>query len=1172
MKRARKRRRLNWLLVIAMLVTSLAGTLPAAAEEAGQGGVPAAAAADTLSQTAPMPEQGGTDLAEPAGSSGASISVWAAIAKGNNGEQAVVTGYIVGHATGSLTANFNAPFSNDYNFLLADTPEERDPGKLVNVQVPSGLRGDFGLQAHPELIGRQVTVSGSLNAYNNFPGLKSVNKIELAGGGQPGGEQPGGEQPGGEQPGGEQPGGEQPGGEQPGGEQPGGEQPSGEQPETPTLPDGTGKKVLFDHTHAQTAGAADWVIDGAFSDFADGLRAAGFQVDALDRPVPFTFGESAITYDALKDYDVFILPEANIPFKAPEQAAIVQYVENGGAVFFISDHYNADRNKNRWDASEVFNGYRRGAYENPARGMSAEEANSPAMQDVISSDWLADHFGVRFRYNAIGDVNANDIVSPSQSFGITSGVEEVAMHAGSTVAILDPEKAKGVVYVPTGVPAWGNAVDSGVYNGGGRAEGPYAAIGKLGLGKAAFIGDSSPVEDATPKYVREENGQKKKTYDGFKEVDDGIFLVQTVRWLAHDENYTSFAEVPGIELDQPTVLGPEEEPAASVEPKPEPWSEPAAGYKWYDPTTFKPGSYGSSETPQPQPVFGFVHQSRLPSNEEFQIRVTADSLLPGQTINDLKVGIYLAGGAQIARFKHADGTWSDYNYSPAFSLTGDALGHAAKELTVQLKPGQAGSANLRLKQGSANALTKAVTIADVSAEPLPDDKPPVPELASIAEVRQKPDGTKVTVEGVITSEPGVFGGQGFYVQDETAGIYVFQTASGYHAGDRVRISAEKTVYNGEVELENPILIEKKGTAPLPNPIVQSGVDETNQGRMITLENVAIRNLVSASPAGSFEFDAVKTDGSSVKVRIDGRTGISQSAFSEAYPTGTRVNVTGIAAVFKGVYQLKPLSLDHVVHFDNAAPVTRAEHNGKAGQNVYNKAQVTVEWVAEDEGGSGLDYTEYRMNGGAWERVAAPLQLKNDGKYVIEYRSVDKAGNVEESKTLYINVDRLGPEVGLNGEKIVMQTADNVPFAVTVEDRASGVKKSTYYLDGKKIADPNRLQPYYLSTGKHTLSVTASDELGHKSFVKFTFEVTMDIDHLDELIDLGMEQKRIKKKEVASLLQAKVAALQKAKTKKEQQIRLNELKLIVLAQSGRGMKSEFALLFYEDLRYIGKQAS
>ncbi len=51
---------------------------------------------------------------------------------------------------------------------------------------------------------------------------------------------------------------------------------------------------------------------------------------------------------------------------------------------------------------------------------------------------------------------------------------------------------------------------------GGKAEGRYVAISKVGKGKAAFIGDSSLVEDSSPKYVREDNGEKKKTYDGFE--------------------------------------------------------------------------------------------------------------------------------------------------------------------------------------------------------------------------------------------------------------------------------------------------------------------------------------------------------------------------------------------------------------------------------------------------------------------------------------------------------------------------------------------------------------------------------------------------------------------------------------------------------------------------------
>ncbi|WP_374703090.1 Ig domain protein group 2 domain protein [Neobacillus cucumis] len=346
-----------------------------------------------------------------------------------------------------------------------------------------------------------------------------------------------------------------------------------------------GKKILFDNTHGQTAGAADWVLNGGFSDFANSLANKGYYAKELRKTTP-------ITYEDLQGYNVFIIGEANIPYKTSEQAAMIQYVQNGGSIFFIGDHYNADRNKNRWDASEVFNGYRRGAYSNPTKGMTTEEASSAAMQGVTGSDWLATNFGIRYRYNAIGDVTANDIVAPSQAFGITSGVSTVAMHAGSTLAITDPNKAKGIVYLPPTTVAWGNAVDQGVYNGGGRAEGPYAAVSKLGLGKAAFIGDSSPVEDATPKYLREETGSTKTTYDGFKEQNDSTLLVNIVDWLAKQESYTALSQVSGLQLDQRTTLLSMENPETSTEPVAEPWAAPASGYKWYDPSTFKSGSYG----------------------------------------------------------------------------------------------------------------------------------------------------------------------------------------------------------------------------------------------------------------------------------------------------------------------------------------------------------------------------------------------------------------------------------------------------------------------------------------------------------------------------------------------------------------------------------------------------
>lgn len=664
-----------------------------------------------------------------------------------------------------------------------------------------------------------------------------------------------------------------------------------------------GKKVLFDNSHGQTAGAADWVIDGGFSDFGNALANDGYYVKELRKTTPFT-------YDDLKEYNVFVIAEPQIPFKTSEQAALKQYVETGGSIFFVGDHYNADRNKNRWDGSEVINGYRRGAFEDPAKGMSTDERNSDAMQNVTSSDWLSDNFGVRFRYNALGDINANIVVPADQAFGITEGVSAVAMHAGSTLAITDPEKAKGIVYLPKTNAKWNNAVDQGVYNGGGIEEGPYVAVSKLGAGKAAFIGDSSPVEDASPKYLREETGTRKTTYDGFKEVDDAVLLVNTVNWLATQENYTDLTQVNGLELDTATALLPFEEPAASTEPQAEPWAAPAAGYKWFDRSTFKAGSYGGPAS-SANAAYSFVKQDTLPNAEDFQIRVVVENMAPNTTVSGYSTGIYLTGGTQVAMIQNESGTWpTSYGYSSTFSVTSDSQGRGIKDLNVRIKPGTTGAASLRLRLNGSNLITNAVTVGNVPAEQLPEEEGPIPAAITVAEARTKAVGTTVTIEGVVTTEPGAFGGQAFYLQDETAGIYVFQHTSGFHAGDKVKVTAATTIYNSEFELTDIVAIEKTGTASVPAPIEVTAITDANQGQLVQLKDVTVENIISATPVGSFEFDAVAADGTSTHIRVDTRTGVTETSFP--YAPGDKIDITGVSAIFKDVYQLKPRSLNDFV--------------------------------------------------------------------------------------------------------------------------------------------------------------------------------------------------------------------------------------------------------------------
>ena len=486
-----------------------------------------------------------------------------------------------------------------------------------------------------------------------------------------------------------------------------------------------GQKVLFDNTHAQTAGAADWVIDGAFSDFGNGLAEKGYYVKELRKTTP-------ITLDDLKDYDVFILPEANIPYKVSEQNAIEEYVANGGAVFYISDHYNADRNKNRIDASEAFNGYRRGAFEDMTKDMSAAEKNSEAMKDVVSSDWLNETFGVRFRYNGIDNISDNSKWILNDAFGILNGVNSVGLHAGSTVAITDPTRAKGLIYPPTGLTSankWGPAVDQGVYNGGGIEEGAYVAISKKEKGKAAFIGDTSLVEDATPKYLRDENGKAKKTYDGWKEKDDARLLVNLVDWLSQEEDYDTFDKM-GIQLSSKTVLHDFEEPAKSTEPQKEPWAAPAAGYKWYDESTFAPGSYGSTsnvEIPSTGKV-SLVIDAKPEAKKENKAIVKVTGLAPNAVADGYQLGLYtptaqngFTQGSQVAKTKVGDGQWLPIGYSEKFSVKADNQGNA--EQVVYFSTEFEGNYNIRVKQNKDNIVTNPITILPFSETPVDPEVP-----------------------------------------------------------------------------------------------------------------------------------------------------------------------------------------------------------------------------------------------------------------------------------------------------------------------------------------------------------------------------------------------------------------------------------------------------------------
>lgn len=82
----------------------------------------------------------------------------------------------------------------------------------------------------------------------------------------------------------------------------------------------------------------------------------------------------------------------------------------------------------------------------------------------------------------------------------------------------------------------------------------------------------------------------------------------------------------------------------------------------------------------------------------------------------------------------------------------------------------------------------------------------------------------------------------------------------------------------------------------------------------------------------------------------------------------------------------------------------------AGEDVYT-TDVVVQLTAMDNGdpavASGLDFIEYRLNGGNWQSydVTEPLTITQNGNNIFEYRAWDVAGNVEPTHALTITLDK-----------------------------------------------------------------------------------------------------------------------------------------------------------------------
>ncbi len=258
-----------------------------------------------------------------------------------------------------------------------------------------------------------------------------------------------------------------------------------------------GVKVLFDNAHGETAGNADWTIEGAYSDFADALKQEGMTVAQWGNTECRRCGEDddPITYNVLKQYDVYILPEPNVNLTPREKAAILMFIRNGGGVLFMGDHWGSDRNNDGWDSVEIINGF--------TQWMATDKNIDVDKQYIYDKDF-AGRLGFRYTFEGTDDDNITNFM---KGHPIVEGLTKVGSWGGGVIRNLGFGNANSVI--------WYNSSPKDV----------YLIAGFYYKGRFASIGDSGVFDDGT-------GAPGDKLYDGWHYGSDAQMGINTVKWLS----------------------------------------------------------------------------------------------------------------------------------------------------------------------------------------------------------------------------------------------------------------------------------------------------------------------------------------------------------------------------------------------------------------------------------------------------------------------------------------------------------------------------------------------------------------------------------------------------------------------------------------------------------------
>jgi PKD repeat protein len=154
-------------------------------------------------------------------------------------------------------------------------------------------------------------------------------------------------------------------------------------------------------------------------------------------------------------------------------------------------------------------------------------------------------------------------------------------------------------------------------------------------------------------------------------------------------------------------------------------------------------------------------------------------------------------------------------------------------------------------------------------------------------------------------------------------------------------------------------------------------------------------------------------------------------------------------------------------------VTTISPSGVPGDNDWFTSDAIVTLSAIDD--SEVDKTEYSFDNATWTTYTAPFTITNEGNNIVYYKSTDKAGNPETTKTKAIKIDKTIPSgtIAVNNDTAYANST-SVTLTLTATDAISGVFQVRFSNDGVWDTEPwetlSATKTWILQSGDGTKTV------------------------------------------------------------------------------------------------------